>query len=382
MPELLLLLMLAAACNHLDPGRLEGERPGTAQRGDTCLFMSAVQVPAGYDWRRNADFGMPGGAVLLFRDFKQILTLSLSKEISPDPDTHHILDGHLYTEYSGSSETVIRRDGVEIARWAGRERLCGILEEDGVYYTLSQNRAGKGFSLRRGGEALMTRVSGQIVGDLLDPSCPPSGALVRDAGELCFFFTDGTNFARTLYQVRGNRIDPLRSVPVGSSLADAKLVGSRAYSLVIGDNGGELWEDGREVLLPDVPGLSWTDVRIYPYAGAYALAGSYLMGGQAGAGVLYPDGRLEALGGPDCVIYRDGNHFSGLDVSRKTGLGVRYFFFHNGCATCFDGRMYAVLTPRSAGEQAVLSCDGELRRLDFDGYLTGVALSVLPAEDP
>ena len=376
-------MFLLAACHPLDRGEVPGEGPGTDPLYDTCLFMSAVQVAPGYDWRRDTAFGVSGGSVLLYRDLEAVLNLPLSEGISPDPDTHHILDGHLYTESSARSETVVRRDGQEVARWPGRERLCGIWEADGVVCTLSQNRSGEGFSLRRNGKTVLAMESGQVVGDLLDPSFPPTGALFPEGGKACFFYTDGVASARTLYLVREERAEVLRSIPAGSVLADAKLLDGRAYSLVLGVGGGaDLWIDIRPAALPPLDGLSWTEAHIYPHAEGYALAGTYLHNGKSAAGVLYPDGELTPLGGPGSVIYGDGTRFSGLDVSRKTGLGARYYFFHNGCAAYAGGQMYLVLTPRNKGEKALLSSGGRQLPLDLDGYLTGVGLSVLPAEDP
>ena len=31
--------------------------------------------------------------------------------ISPDPDMHRVIEGHLYTDYSTDKETIIKKDG-------------------------------------------------------------------------------------------------------------------------------------------------------------------------------------------------------------------------------------------------------------------------------
>ncbi|MBQ9477742.1 MAG: hypothetical protein IJU63_08180 [Bacteroidales bacterium] len=390
--ELLLLLLPVVACDVLESGRLTGrpgkgvdipgEVPETGSRFDTCVFVSAVRVSGGYDWRRDVGFEASACSVVLYRDFEVVLTLPADGEISPDPDMHHILDGHLYTEYAAWNETVVRRDGQLVARWAGRERLCGLWAEGDAVYTLGQNRSGEGFSLRRNGAVLFSRNSGQVVGSLSDASFPRTGALCRDAGDFCFFFTDGPAHARTLHLVRGDRAQQLGTVPIGSSLVDARIVDGRVYSLALASGRADLCVDGLHGDEGNSPGLSWTDARIFPEPGGVALAGQYVLDGEAGSGVLHRDGRLERKGGPDCVIYGDGTSFSALDISRSTGIGALFYFFHGGCATYFDSRLYAALSPRNPSEAAMVSCGAQVQRLDLDGYLTGIAVSVVPAEQP
>lgn len=390
--ELLLLLLPLVACDVLDFGRRTGrpgkgvdipvEVPDTDPHPDTCVFVSAVRVTGGYDWRRDTAFGTSSCSVVLFRNYEVVLSLPADEDISPDPDMHHILDGHLYTEYASWNETSVRRDGKLVARWPGRERLCGLWAEGDVVYTLGQNRSGEGFSLRRNGVELFSRATGQVVGGLSDASFPRTGALCRDAGDLCFFFADGPSHNRTLHLVRGDRSQQLGSIPIGSNLVDAKIVDGRVYSLALSSGTADLCVDGLHGDAGNSPGLSWTDARIYPEGGGVALAGQYVLNGESGSGVLHRDGRLERKGGPDCVIYGDGVSFTALDVSRTSGIGKLFYFFHGGCATFFNNQLYAALSPRSASESAMVTFGAQLRRLDLDGYLTGIAVSVLPAEDP
>lgn len=390
--ELLLLLLPMVACDVLDYGRqtgrpgrgvdIPGDPPENEPRFDTCVFVSAVKVSGGYDWRRDTAFGSSGCSVILYRDFEAVLTLPADGEISPDPDMHHILEGHLYTEYAAWNETVVRRDGELVARWAGRERLCGLWAEGSAVYTLGQNRSGEGFSLRRNGTVLFSRSTGQLVGSLSDASFPRTGALCRDAGDLCFFFTDGPAHARTLHLVRGDRAQQLGAVPIGSSLADAKIIDGRVYSLTLSSGSADLCVDGLHSDAGNSPGLSWTDARLFPESGGVALAGQYVAGGESCSGVLHRDGRVEKKGGPNCVIYGDGQSFSALDISRTTGIGALFYFFHGGCAAYFGNRLYTALSPRNPAESATVSSGAQSRRLDLDGYLTGIAVSVVPADNP
>ncbi len=134
----------------------------------TVMYVTALDYPEGYDWRTDPEKGSVRCSLVVYADGDQVLKVPVgdSYEVSSDPDMHRMCNGHLYTDYSTESETVIKRDGNEIIRYRGREMICGLLEEGGDVYTLGHSRTGDGFSFRKNGEIMLSREKGSSFGRL------------------------------------------------------------------------------------------------------------------------------------------------------------------------------------------------------------------------
>ena len=106
--------------------------------------------------------------MVVYADGRQIMKVPVGDEYETgsDPDMHRMIGGHLYTDYSTADETVIRKDGVQVFRYPGRESMCGIAVSGEDIYTLGQNRTGEGFSLRRNGVVQVAREYGSVMGTL------------------------------------------------------------------------------------------------------------------------------------------------------------------------------------------------------------------------
>lgn len=118
---------------------------------DTTIFVSAIIMNDDYDWRRDTAKRTCGCELVLLKDKEKILSLEVSEDnfISPDPDMHHIIDGHLYTDFSTKCETIIKCDGSIILRYPGREYLCGLLLKDGFIYTGTESGLRRVLSKKR-----------------------------------------------------------------------------------------------------------------------------------------------------------------------------------------------------------------------------------------
>ena len=185
------LALLAAACTRdpLFPGtpRSSHEPPSGRERADTSagvdiippgehVYLTAVRFPDGYAW--DLDTCAVEGEVWidLYRDGG--LVRSIPAGASIHPDMHRYRGGHLYTDYSTQTETVLSRDGAELFRFEGREALRGFLvREDGIH-TLGQDRDGDGFSYRIDGRIVFRSETGTVMGS---PDMPgsPGGALTE-----------------------------------------------------------------------------------------------------------------------------------------------------------------------------------------------------------
>lgn len=131
---------MRADCFNRNPGGGSGgnpDAPPEMQLYDTTLYFCAVRFDESYDWQRDTAYGSESFELLLYRDFEPVLSVSSAGSgcVSADFDTHHIIGGHLYTEKSDLSSTVIGRDGVEIIRFEGREFLKGLLPDGEDIYT-------------------------------------------------------------------------------------------------------------------------------------------------------------------------------------------------------------------------------------------------------
>ena len=195
---ILLLTPVLADCSLTDPeflpgrGRNEilqgpGEETPEGKAEERHLWVSAVEYPEGYDWKRDTARGLVACRLVLFRDGDRVLELPVRDGISPDADMHRIAGGHLYTDFCTGEETVLCRDGKEIFRYKGRESLRGFfVGGDGEVHTLGQNRSGTGFSYRIDGKLIHEEAAGALFGEPGGGSFR-SGAFGND-GDVSFGF--------------------------------------------------------------------------------------------------------------------------------------------------------------------------------------------------
>lgn len=158
------------------------------EEGDeSTLYVAGVEFPESYDWLRDSAAGASQSKLVLYRDSSRILEIPTGEDqlISTDPDTHHLIGGKIYTEYTTATHTVIKCNGEELFRYKGLEFLKGILVSSTDVWTLGQNKSGEGFSLRRSGEAVLLREKGSVIGD---ERYNPLGALYRDGESICFAY--------------------------------------------------------------------------------------------------------------------------------------------------------------------------------------------------
>ena len=143
------------------------ENDGAGILEQVC-YVTALDYQKGYDWRADQARESVKCSLVVYADGRPVMKVPVGEEYETgsDPDMHRMIDGHLYTDYSTSSETVIKKDGAQIFRYAGRETICGVEVSGGDVYTLGQNRSGEGFSFRKNGEVVMSRDRGSVIGRL------------------------------------------------------------------------------------------------------------------------------------------------------------------------------------------------------------------------
>ena len=144
-------------------------------------YVTAFDYPDDYDWRADREKGSVKCSLTVFADEVPMMKVPVGDmyEVSSDPDMHRMLEGHLYTDYSTDSETVIKKDGKTLLRYPGPEMICGMLVDEDTLYTLGHSRQGDGFTYRKNGEIILERISGRTF-----------GRLHRDGGNICFAFAE------------------------------------------------------------------------------------------------------------------------------------------------------------------------------------------------
>lgn len=394
----LLPLALLAGCVFLDDG-LSGDRPrsdcgphgphegghtgpadSTVRPGvlpDTTLFLTAVRFPGDYDWQRDSAFGSVPFELLLYRDFEPVLTLSSGPDacFSSDPDRHHILSGHLYTERMADGDTRVGRDGTELFRFSGREYLVGLMEDGSDLYTLSRPARGNGFSYRKNGEILLNRTDGAPFGDLTDPSYGPTGALYRDEGKICFCFTAGSTSDRTFYLARDGLETRLDSLLPSAVILDIKQHGGRTFVL-------------RQAFMKNLmrEGRIWPEQSGYAVTGRFSDGGGDYFSGWLAAGAWTVQRRLCT---EEAALYHSPE--ANWAVSADAAGTVRWYgpggngladeachFFTPACAALLGRRFVLALTPHDTRLRPRIRSGGQEQEIDLHGYVSSVALAVNP----
>lgn len=135
---------------------------------EQICYMTALDYQKDYDWRADRGQESVKCSLVVYADGRQIMKVPVGEEYetASDPDMHRMIGGHLYTDYSTSDETVIKKDGTQLFRYPGRELICGMEIVGDDLYTLGQNRNGEGFAYRRNGEIVLTREDASLMGPL------------------------------------------------------------------------------------------------------------------------------------------------------------------------------------------------------------------------
>lgn len=186
MRKLIFLLPTAAVltcCGLKELGEIVPE-PGIPDYIDpplpkTELVVTGLEYPESYDWNRpETATGAPD--IVMYRGDKLVLRIPTGDgySVSEDLDMHRYVSGHVYTDYSSDTHTIVSRDGLELFRYQGRERIVLLTEHDGHVLTLGEARDGRGFSSRVDGVPVFIGFDGSVF----------QNAGVSPGGELRFFY--------------------------------------------------------------------------------------------------------------------------------------------------------------------------------------------------
>ena len=381
------LLLCSCSKNNSLSGLGHRTQPKTPEPvRDTSVYVSAVIVPDEYDWHRDTACGAASCSLVLIKDGVPCLSIptGAAAEVSTDPDTHHLLEGHLYTEFSTSSETVIRCDGHELLRYPGREVLMGLLVDSTGVYTLGRNRDSDGFCFRRNGESLLRQDTGLVFGDFSRSSYGRTGALYRDGGAVCFCFRNSSS----CYVVRDGIPSPVSLDFSASRVVDMHFYDSEAYAMADlqftiiarGPNGSmNLWSTPAN-----------RDLEIYRGTDCVWWHGSYsASGGGTICGELGTNRRI-TFAGNNNFLYHDGDSIfavgtgQGMLMVQDDKSGIIFgrdstYLFSRDCAVSCGKELYVLVNPKEHDETPYLWKNGEEQFFVLNGFLTSVEVVVSPS---
>ena len=406
MPILIFVLFLAQSCEKVPLPRvyrsqalaysshkerqdtLAGAEDARHDTPDTDVFVSAVSVPRDYNWRRDTSYGAVACELMLFKNGVLLYSFNTSDSgnINVSAETHHLIGGHIYTEYSSRDETVICRDGERILCYAGREILRGLLVKDDQIYTLGISREDGGFTYRKNGEIVLKQTGTTVFGDFNNSAYGRTGALYESEGKICFCFKT----ASACFYVRNGSMTQAR-VSVGvSRIVDMRIFGPELYYVADYLSSKIIYTPGRNYTLPAM--FQWTGAGLFKRDGEV-----WFIGEASGSGgtMCRPVSALASsvsgalFSGNDNFVYPFGDSIyavgcggGNLRVQDSEGqilyLRDSTYFFGNGCAAGIGDSFYVLVTPREEGAPPFVWHDGDQRIYDINGYLTGIEVLLSP----
>lgn len=348
-------------------------------------YVTGLDYPDGYNWRADPENGTVKCSLVVFADGVPVMKVPVGKEyhVSPDPDMHRMIGGHLYTDFSTTDETVIKKDGQELFRYSGREMICGMAVSGPDIYTLGQSRNGNGFSYRKNGEVVLKRQVGRVF-----------PRLQHESDSICFAFCEpvqiGNETIERYHHVMNGKI---RQIAVREDLLKvwdviwhggevcylATMSGIAVPVIVCGEimKGLELSVGNTMVTCRLISaGNNLAAEGIYSYRGMYHSSGLWK---EASLLKSFPNGMT--VGGictwndGICCVSNSGWH-GGRGMIYRCGeifnMPANYTSIGNSTLSVIDGILHVGLSPVAEGKPVIWS-DGILHELDINGFICTVS---------
>ena len=176
------------------------------------LYVTGVEYPDGYDWYQDSEYGEVRCFIFLEKEGKKILRVPVGYEYetASDVDMHRCFDGHLYTDYSSDTETVVKKDGEEIFRYKGREMLVSFYVRNADVYTLGVARSGEdGLTLRKNGKVEAFYETGVLLSGFRE-----------DGGRLSFTFFQDSAYSESGFEYYVYEEGEIRPFAEGSDVCN------------------------------------------------------------------------------------------------------------------------------------------------------------------
>lgn len=362
-----------------------GINAGKEDPDKTVIYVTTMEYPDGYDWRVDKERGSVKCSLTVYADGVPMMKVPIGDEYeaSSDPDMHRIVDGHLYTDFSSDSETVIKKDGKEIIRFQGREMICGLQVEGNDVYTLGHPREGEGFYYRKNGEILITRTQGRSFANLY-----------KDGKDICFAFSEPVASVSgqiyRYYHVRNGEVQQAAVREDVRKVWDIISTGGNISYLasVTGIPSPVLFTSSSMIALDMPESASMLTCRMLSEGPAIYMEGLFLSPDKS-----VTSGLWDMKGQPD--LFEDGMTVSSICMNgdgiccmlNPTSSAERGIIYRSGetfrmyagyvsmggnTAVAADGILYAGLSSLSGGRPMIWK-DGGVNYLDINGFISTVS---------
>lgn len=362
-----------------------GMNSGSADSDKTVTYVTAVEYPEGYDWRVDMEKGSVKCSLVVYADGLPMMKVPVGDmyETSSDPDMHRMESGHLYTDYSTDSETVIKKDGREVIRYPGREMICGLLVEGDDVHTLGHPRQGEGFTYRINGEAVVRRDAGRSF-----------SRLYRDGTSICFAFSEPVasvrdTISRYYHVADGNISQAAVREDVRKVWDVMSLDGEISYlASVVGISAPVLFRSGRMCALDMPDGSAMLTCRMVSDGEEICVEGLYMrprkpvtsgLWDSSGKACLFEDGMTVSSicmngNGVCCVLNGASARLKGViyRCGEISYMPVGYASVGSSPAMVVDGIFHVGLSSLSGGKPVIWK-DGNISQLDMNGYISTIS---------
>lgn len=381
-----LILIPLCSCQLLDPplsmgeprqehGSVPAETPVSAEP-DTSLFVTAICFPLSYDWHKDSLYGRVGCTLKMFRNGEEVLALQAGPgtQVSTSLDGHHLIDGRLYTEFSGPGGTSVWRDGELIASWQGTERLCGLLEKQGVLHSLGAGPGGLVY--RRAGAEILRVADGEPFGGFRQEGYGQTGALYQQDSTVCFCFLSSRDGTRKVFVSRNGEPSAVLGAR-DAKVLDARLIDGVPAVFFCRGSDSYLAVGSQEWSMTYLGGMIWDCASVIVLDGQPAVLGRYRY--TSGSAPVWCIGRpnmsMTISGKPSYFYIKDGSEV--LSVSEGGEIPDGCYFPSRDCACLSpDGSLTMALTPKDISARPYVLCGGEAREYPVHGFLTSVSYHI------
>ena len=354
----------------------------------SLTFVSAFDYPDGYDWRSDPDRGHVKCSLVVFREGLPVLKIPVGNEyrVSPDPDMHRIIDGHLYTDFSDGTETLLKKNGKPVLSYPGAEMICDMKVKGSDIYTLGHSRTGQGFALRLNGSVLLSREAGYTFERILIEDTEVSVAFAEP-------IVSSSGTVERYYVMRGGKVTQIALRDDIKQVWDVAVYGEEIYYLA------SLTGVQAPVL---VSSQGMTTLQMPSSMRVVSCRMNILEGGICVEGVLADGNQVQSvLWGTDFQysLFPKGMTFSALcfgedglhcTMNPASGMGAGLIFrggesleipagyaCMSRSAMDFASGMLTVGLSSLKGEAPALWVDGRLKNLDINGYISCVTSVIL-----
>lgn len=354
----------------------------------SLTFVSAFDYPDGYDWRSDPDRGHVKCSLVVFREGLPVLKVPVGNEysVSPDPDMHRIIDGHLYTDFSDGTETLLKKNGKPVLSYPGAEMICDMKVKGSDIYTLGHSRKGQGFALRLNGIVLLSREAGYTFERILIEDTEVSVAFAEP-------IVSSSGTVERYYVMRGGKVTQIALRDDIKQVWDVAVYGEEIYYLA------SLTGVQAPVL---VSSQGMTTLQMPSSMTVVSCRMNILEGGICVEGVLADGNQVQSvLWGTDFQysLFPKGMTFSALcfgedglhcTMNPASGMGAGLIFrggesleipagyaCMSRSAMDFASGMLTVGLSSLKGEAPALWVDGRLKNLDINGYISCVTSVIL-----